>query len=372
MNIRKSAILFTAAITMPLGVSAIDADLEVETIQNPANAAQIAAEVAASERHSFDVVNKKLEDILLFDKVGDVAWIDKVRLAGPPRANRKPTGNPFHDELLDNDLVFHAYVFIPKKARQNRKYPLVALIHGGIHSSFSSVFSHFIRELIAQGYIIVAPDYRGSIGYGRNFYRSIDYGGLENEDVLAACRYMVENYSMVDAKRVGLLGWSHGGMITLMNACRHPDFYACGYAGVPVSDITYRLEYQRPSYTDNFTSSYHIGKTPAEAPEEYARRSPVTYAKDLRIPLMITTAENDDDVSCKEVQRMIDSLLHYGKDFEYKVYGRMAGAHLFERIDTKEATDIRYNAYKFLERYLKPAKPFRSPADMRKAGYRFN
>ena len=69
---------------------------------------------------------------------------------------------------------------------------------------------------------------------------------------------------------------------------------------------------------------------------------------------------------------MIDSLLHYGKDFEYKVYGRMAGAHLFERIDTKEATDIRYNAYKFLERYLKPAKPFRSPADMRKAGYRFN
>lgn len=338
----------------------------------PVTPASVASAVSSLQRHDFDILSKKIEDVLWFEMVGDVAYIDKVRLAGPPRANRPATGNPFHDELLDNDLIFHSYVFIPRTTRQDGKYPLIVLVHGGIHGTFSNVFSHIVRELVAQGYIIVAPDYRGSVGYGRGFYRSIDYGGLENEDALAACRYMVENYSIVDSDRVGLLGWSHGGMITLMNACRYPEVYACGYAGVPVSDVAYRLEYQHPAYTDNFTASYHVGKTPQEAPEEYARRSPVSYARDLAIPLMITTTVNDDDVSCKEVQRMIDSLTFYGKDFEYKVYGRTAGAHLFERIDIKEATDIRFNAYKFLERYLAPPAPFASPAEMRKAGYRFN
>jgi hypothetical protein len=69
---------------------------------------------------------------------------------------------------------------------------------------------------------------------------------------------------------------------------------------------------------------------------------------------------------------MIDSLLHHQKNFEYKVYGALAGAHLFERIDIKEATDIRYKAYKFLEKYLNPPQPFTSTTDLRKAGYRFN
>lgn len=332
----------------------------------------LTAAIKSEQKHDFDIISKKLDDILWFDMVGDMAYIDKVRLAGPPNPHRKPNGNEFHDNLLDNDLIFYSYVFIPKKTKQNKKYPLITLVHGGIHGSFSWVFGHFVRELLSQGYIIVAPDYRGSIGYGKNFYNSIDYGGLENEDVLAATQYMIENYSIVDPERVGLLGWSHGGMITLMNACRYPEVYTCGYAGVPVSDVPFRLKYKEPSYSKNFTASYHIGKTPEEDPEEYARRSPINYAKDLRIPLMITTTKNDDDVSYLEVKHMIDSLQHYGKDFEYKIYEPKAGAHIFERIDTKEATDIRYNVYKFLEKYLNPPKPFRSTSDMRKAGYRYN
>ena len=330
------------------------------------------ASTLADRGHNFDILEKQHEDILWYNKVGDVAFIDKVRLTGPPLAVQTPTGVPFVDEFLDNDLIFWAYIFFPRNTQQDRKYPLIVLSHGGIHSMITTNYAHIIRELVAQGYIIVAPDYRGSTGYGKTFYRTIDYGGLENDDVLAATRYMIENYSLIDASRIGLMGWSHGGMISLMNALQHPDMYACAYAGVPVSDLAYRLSYKSPSYTNNFTASYHIGRKPAEAPEEYARRSPVTYARDLRIPLMITTAENDDDVSVKEVRRMIDSLSFYKKDFEYKIYGRMPGAHRFALIDSKESTDVRYLAYKFLERYLKPEKPFASPAEMRKAGYLFN
>jgi len=324
-------------------------------------------------KHAFDVLEKRIDDIMWHEKVGDVAFIDKVRLTGPPRAVQTPTGTPFFDALLDNDLIFRAYIFFPRETKQKGSYPLIVFSHGGVHGTFSSLsHAHIVRELVSQGYIVVAPDYRGSTGYGGNFYRAIDYGGLENEDVLAATRYMIENYSMIDPSRVGLLGWSHGGMISLMNALLYPDMYACAYAGVPVSDLAYRISYQAPSYEKYFTAKYHIGCSPAEAPEEYARRSPVTYAHSLRVPVMITTAENDDDVGVNEVRRMIDSLKHYSKDFEYKIYGPMPGAHFFDRIDTREATDARYLAYKFLERYLKPEKPFASPAEMRKAGYMFN
>ncbi|MBR4969424.1 MAG: S9 family peptidase [Alistipes sp.] len=330
----------------------------------------------ADQKHNFQVLEKKVEDVLLFEYLKDYAIIDKVRLAGPARQPQnkefRRTGNPFYDQFLDNKFVFHAYVFFPKNTKQNKKYPLIVMPHGGIHGTFSSGNRHFLRELLAQGYIVVAPDYRGSTGYGKGFWQSIDYGGLENEDVLVATKYMIENYSIVDKNRVGLMGWSHGGMITLMNSCRYPDVYACGYAGVPVSDVNFRLTYHSKAYGRLFSDKYHVGKTTAEAPEEYARRSPVSYAKDLRIPLMITTTENDNDVSVKEVQRMIDALKSHNKKFEYKVYGPSDGAHFVDRLDSKDATERRFEAHKFLNRYLKPSKPFRTHEDMRKASYYFN
>lgn len=160
-------------------------------------------------------------------------------------------------------------------------------------------------------------------------------------------------------------------MISLMNILNYPEKYTCAYAGVPVSDVAYRLSYHEKSYTKNFTQPYHVNATPEEAPEEYARRSPVTYASKLCRPLMITTCINDDDVSWTEVKRMIDALEAAGKDFEYKIYPPMEGAHLFERIDIKEASDVRFETYKFLARYLKPAHPFKNTNDLRKAGYKF-
>ena len=251
-------------------------------------------------------VDRKVESLLLIEQMSDVAYVDIVRLAGPAPAYQKKTGTAFKDSLLTNQLKFYSYVFIPKAAKQNKKYPLLVFPHGGVHSNFTSGSVHILREMVAQGYIVIAPDYRGSTGYGRSFYENIDYGGLENEDVMAARDYMVESYDIVDPARVGIIGWSHGGMITLMNLLRYPEKFACGYAGVPVSDVGYRLSYQSPDYSKNYTVEYHIGATPQENPEEYARRSPVTYAKQLVRPLRIVTCLNDDDVRVTEVQRMID------------------------------------------------------------------
>ena len=326
---------------------------------------------AQTDKYQYQVLNRQNEEILLFQRLSDVAYVDKVRLIGPAKAVPAKPVCEFKDSLRTNGLQFYAYVFFPEKTRQGRKYPLMVLNHGGIHGNFSTVFVHIVRELVAQGYIVVAPDYRGSTGYGKGFYEAIDYGGLENEDVLAARDYMVENYSVVDPDRVGIMGWSHGGMTTLMNILQWPEKYTCAYAGVPVSDVAYRLSYQAPSYKNEFSAAYHIGALPEEAPEEYARRSPVNYADRLQRPLMITTCVNDDDVSWTEVDRMAEALKAAGKDFRYKVYPRMSGAHVFERIDAKEATDIRFETYRFMAEYLKPPRPFKTKADLRKAGYKY-
>ncbi len=338
----------------------------------PVLALFIFSSASAQDYSSEQNTQKKIDNVYIRMAMEDVAYMDILRLAGPPKAvqTRKPNC-AFKDTLRNNQLIFYSYVFFPKDIKQGKKYPLMVFPHGGIHGSFGTSYIHILREMVCQGYIVLCPDYRGSTGWGRAIYEAIDYGGLENEDVLAARDYMVENYSVVDPERVGIMGWSHGGMITLMSILRYPEKYVCGYAGVPVSDVAYRLTYQLPSYKNNFTPKYHIGALPDEKPEEYARRSPVTYAKLLERPLMITTCINDDDVSHTEVERMIDSLKFYNKEFEYEIYPPMPGAHVFERIDSRESVEIRFKTYEFMASYLNPPHRFKNIDQLKKAGYKY-
>ncbi len=284
-------------------------------------------------------------------KLGDVAEIDKVALTGPPPAKEpNPTG-----QGAGNPLVFHAYTFIPKKLDRSRKQPLVVFVHGGVHSNFTTESSaHIIRELMNEGYTVVSPDYRGSTGYGAAFWRAIDYGGRENDDVWSARNWMLETYSFLDPQRVGIIGWSHGGMITLMNLFEHGESFACGYAGVPVSDLVARMGYKGAAYEQLFAADYHIGKPARDNVKEYLKRSPVTHVAKLRTPLMIHTNTNDEDVNYLEVERLTAALKAEGKKFEYKVYENAPGGHVFNRIDTKLARESRAEIYAFLRRYLKP------------------
>ena len=134
-------------------------------------------------------------------------------------------------------------------------------VHGGVHGNVGSNYVNVLRELLQQGYAVIAPDYRGSSGYGREFWELIDYGGLEIEDVFAGRQFMLENHDNIDPERVGIMGWSHGGLITLMNLFAHPKEFKVGYAGVPVSDLVARMGYHDQGYRDLFSAPYHIGKT---------------------------------------------------------------------------------------------------------------
>ncbi len=319
-------------------------------------------------RHRLDVIQKQNNDILWFQKVGDVAYVDKLYITGPPRAHEpNPTGIGY-----GNPVKFWTYVFIPKWINPNKKYPLLVFPHGGVHSNFTVYYTHIIRELMAQGYIVVAPEYRGSTGYGKSFYQDIDYGGLEVEDVLAARNHMVNNYDIVDKNRVGIIGYSHGGLITLMSIFRHPKAYKIAFAGEPVSDLILRMGYHHQSYRDLYEAPYHIGKSAADNLEEYRRRSPAwNTAKMPDIPLLIHTNTIDADVNVLEVKHLIQALKADNKKFQYKIYKAIPGGHSFERLDTQKANEIRVKVYEFLANTLHPERPITTVRALRKAAYRF-
>jgi dipeptidyl aminopeptidase/acylaminoacyl peptidase len=316
--------------------------------------------------HRLDMIEKSIDDVLWFQRAGDVAFIDKVFMTGPPRWKEKnPAG-----QGAGNPVKFWSYVFIPKGIDFGKKYPLIVFPHGGVHSNFSTYYTHIIRELMIQQYIVVAAEYRGSTGYGKNLYESIDYGGLEIEDVDASRKYMIENYNFVDERRVGIIGWSHGGLITLMNLFEKPDAYTAAFAGVPVSDLIARMGYKDDEYRGLFSAEYHIGQSADQNVKEYRRRSPVWNAHKLQSPLLIHTNTNDEDVNVLEVEALINALKASGKKFEYEIFENLPGGHSFDRMDTGMALEIRFKIYRFLAKYLNPPKPFRSVKDIRDTVYR--
>jgi len=318
--------------------------------------------------HRLDMLAKQIDDVLWYQKVGDVAWIDKLYIYGPPPWKEK---NPT-SMSAGNPVKFWTYAFFPKDLDPTKKYPLIVLPHGGVHADFTTYYTHIVRELVAQGYVVAAPEYRGSTGYGKDFYEKIDYGGRENDDILATRNYMLETYRFLDKGRVGLMGWSHGGMIALMNIFDHPDDYQACFAGVPVSDLIARLGYHQQDYSDEFSADYHLGQTVYENVEEYKKRSPAWNTHKFRnTPLLIHTNTNDDDVNVLEVEHLIKSLKADGKKFEYEIFQEVPGGHSFDRMDTREAREIRVKIYKFLAGILKPAKPINTLVDIQKAGYRF-
>jgi dipeptidyl aminopeptidase/acylaminoacyl peptidase len=296
-------------------------------------------------------LSRQMNELLWRQRLEDIAVVDKVLFTGPP-----PRGtNAIAPPPGSNDVVISALTFVPRGNWRAHKLPLIVLAHPEIHGNVASDdFLVIVRELLQHRYAVIAPDYRGSSGYGIDFWRTIDYGGLEIEDVHAARKFMLDTHREIDPKRVGMVGWSHGGLIALLNVFAHPQDYQVCYAGVPVSDLEERIKLKGNGYEELFSAPYHIGKTVAEAPEEYRRRSPAKNVDKLRTPLLVHANTNDEDVNIHEIQKLIQALQAARKDFKYHIYTNAPGGHLFNRLDTNLARESREEIWQFLAHYLRP------------------
>ena len=119
----------------------------------------------------------------------------------------------------------------------------------------------------------------------------------------------------VDMERVGMMGWSHGGYITLLSVFRDTHPFAAAAAIVPVTNLIFRLSLKGPSYQWDFATQKRIQGLPFEKPEIYIERSPLYHVDKLQVPVLVHVATNDTDVNYVEDQQIVDALKARGAHY---------------------------------------------------------
>ena len=263
------------------------------------------------------------------------------------------------------DMDIPAFVFQPLKLRGAKGHPALVWVHENIRGHLYEHYIPYIREATAKGYIVIAPEYRGSIGYGQPFYDAIDYGGAEVEDVVTAADVLKTKYPQVDPARIGVIGWSHGGMITLLSIFRNPALFKAAVAMVPVTNLFQRLAYkgvERQHQAIDPANRY--GGLPFERHDIYKDRSPLYSVDKLQIPLYVGVTKNDEDVNIEEDMQLVDALRARKPGLaETMVYDNPPGGHTFDRrVDpktwqpenTREQRDSWNRVWTFLDWNLDP------------------
>ena len=231
------------------------------------------------------------------------------------------------------DLDIPAFVFLPLGPTPPDGSPALVWVHEDIRGHLYEHYIPYIREATARGYVVIAPEYRGSIGYGRAFYDAIDYGGREVDDVVTAVDVLRRRYPQVDCRRIGVIGWSHGGMIALLSVLRNPALFRAAAAIVPVSNLIERLERKGvEKQLALIDPANRFGGLPQERPDVYKERSPLFQIDKLQTPLLVHVARNDMDVNIEEDLPLIDALRAQKADLAVtKVYDHPLGGHTFDR-----------------------------------------
>jgi dipeptidyl aminopeptidase/acylaminoacyl peptidase len=266
------------------------------------------------------------------------------------------------------DLDIPAYLFQPLNKRGTKGHAALVWVHGGVHGSWAITMWPFVKEAVERGYVVICPEYRGSTGYGEKHYMEIDYGGYEIEDVMSAVDFL-KTLPHVDQDRLGIMGWSHGGYISLFSVFRDTTPFKAASAMVPVTNLIHRLSWSGPGYQRSFATQKRIGGLPFEKRDEYIKRSPLFHVDKLQTPLQVHVATNDTDVWYLENQQIVDALRSRKPDLaETKVYkdppvGPASGGHTFnrrvnrdtlERDDSPEQIDSWNRVWTFFEGHLRP------------------
>jgi dipeptidyl aminopeptidase/acylaminoacyl peptidase len=267
------------------------------------------------------------------------------------------------------DMDIPAYVYQPLNKRGARGHPALIWVHGGVHGNWTESYWPFIREAVERGYVVIAPEYRGSTGYGAAHHNAIDYGGYEVDDNVTAHAWLTRNLPHVDPERVGIMGWSHGGYISILAVTRENHPFKVAVANVPVTNLFFRLSYKGPGYQRFFATQERIRGLPFEQREIYRERSPYYQVEKLDVPLLVHVATNDTDVNFEEAEPLIYKLNVLKPALsETKIYVDPApwgssGGHAFsrrvdpqtlERVDSPAQIDSWNRTWAFLEEHLRP------------------
>lgn len=235
-----------------------------------------------------------------------------------PAAPPAPAGRTFESWAFSNPpgQRVHGFLVRPFGAPP---YPTVMLVHGGPTWLDLDRWAPDVQAYADAGFLVAMVNYRGSIGYGRQWRDTLigNIGFPETEDVLAGHDDLMRR-GLADPARSVIAGWSWGGYITLLMHGLHPDRFVAGIAGVPVGD--YAASYEDLSPTLQAYDRALLGGTPAELPELMRERSPISYVDQVDAPLLILAGSNDSRCPIRQVMLYVDRLRGRGHPHELYVY----------------------------------------------------
>jgi dipeptidyl aminopeptidase/acylaminoacyl peptidase len=210
-----------------------------------------------------------------------------------------------------------AWLYRPRGAAG--QFPVVLSIHGGPEAQERARYNYngFYQYLLSRGFGVLAPNIRGSTGYGISYQKLIhrDWGGAELKDIEHAAKYL-RSLEWVDSNRIAVFGGSFGGFATLSAVTRLPDYWALGVDIVgPANLVTFVNAV--PPHWRGFMKNW-VGDA-EEDRDMLVERSPITYVDNLRVPLFIIQGAKDPRVVKAESDQMVERIRSNGGDVRYYV-----------------------------------------------------
>jgi dipeptidyl aminopeptidase/acylaminoacyl peptidase len=219
--------------------------------------------------------------------------------------------------------------------------PLFVAIHSGPTGQATAMWSPRIQYFVERGWAVLAPDYRGSTGYGRNYMRALDgrWGERDVADVVAGIRNAGRE-GWCDPRRVAVFGGSAGGLTVLLLCARHGDIIRAGVSLFGVTDL-----FDLAATTHRFESRYLdrlVGELPKDA-DRYRDRSPVTHASGISVPLLVVQGREDKVVPPAQAEAIANAMRAAGQLVELHFYD--GEGHGWRRIETIEDELTRTEAF---------------------------
>lgn len=237
-------------------------------------------------------------------------------------------------------------VVYPPDFSQDKKYPLVLVVHGGPTAASTTNFSGFSHVLATRGYVVFEPNYRGSDNLGNAYQRAIfnDAGDGPGRDVIAGID-AVKKLGFVDESRIAVTGWSYGGYMTTW-LIGHYHFWKAAVAGAAVTDLNeeYNLADGNVAGRYGFKGSPWMGYM-----KDYIEQSPIAAASQMNTPTLILSDTGDARVPITQSYQLYHALKDNGvtvKFIAYPVPGHFPG-------DPVRSRDVDRRWMDWLDQYLK-------------------
>ena len=261
--------------------------------------------------------SQRPSDLWLYDvKTRQPRQLTYSAIASLSPRNLPPT-QLVHYKSFDGKTI-SAFLWMPFNLKRDGTNPAIVLPHGGPTGQTLDTLSRTAAALASRGYICIAPNVRGSTGYGAAFQKANhqDLGGGDLQDEVFATKFLIDT-GYVDAKKIGITGGSYGGFMTLMAIGKTPDLWAAGVELFGIIDWTSMLQHSDARLQEYEKS---LLGDPVKDREVYLKTSPIMHIRNAKAPLLVLQGDNDIRVPKEEAEQVVDILKKEGKTVDAKYY----------------------------------------------------